>query len=169
LNGAPSTYIKRNKSDLVDWTSAEATDPEKSANGWFLDLNQSGEKVLASTLTLNGVVMINTFAPTSELDPNQCSGNLGQSYSYQLLVAPNLYDKVTKGDNESTITIPGRTPPRTGPVDRLIAPPELGGFPTATGGGDCEDAKAVVLSGTTMRQGPLDSCDMLQNSYWEEE
>jgi len=169
IAGAPTTYTKRTKSDLVDWTSSEAENPEKSINGWFLDLNLPGEKVLSTTLTLNGVVAVNTFAPTSDLDPDQCSGNLGQSYSYQLLVAPGLYDKVTKGDDQSPITIPGKTPPPEDPVGRLIGPPEIGGFPEPDTGGRCEEAKAVILSGTTMRKGPLDSCDMIQNSYWEEE
>lgn len=188
LNGSPETYNTITKSDLADWTSSQSVyvDPETSEkdyhvnapNGWYLDMTSNGEKILAPTLTLDGVVTANSFSPTDDLDAAQCSGNLGRSYTYRLLVVPEKYDSITceDGGDNCKPDIPGQPPVPEDPVDRLkpdptivMPPPD----PCEEGAEcepiECEDFQVNVLSGTTVSSGGMDRCSLFETNYWEEE
>lgn len=91
-----------NDSDLYDATSNEiqtGATPEDRAtalgdlngkNGWFVSLQASdGEKSLARSVTIDGVVYFTTFAPQTEDNDNMCepSGGIGRFYAVRLLDA----------------------------------------------------------------------------------
>jgi type IV pilus assembly protein PilY1 len=188
LDGAPDEYLKVEKSDLVNWSSNDAvfTDAETGAkdyeiyspNGWYFDLTYSGEKILGETLTLDGLVTVNSFAPTGDLDASQCTGNAGQSRTYQLLVIPEYLDryKCEDGGDSCKPSIPGQPPGSaythdgfSGTPKTVIPPPceetDATCIPTAL---DCEDYQSVIISGTSTMGGNLDRCDLFETNYWEE-
>jgi type IV pilus assembly protein PilY1 len=188
IKGVPSEYIKVEKSDLVNWSSNDAVfiDTEtgdkdyevNSPNGWYFDLPYSGEKILGESLTLNGLVTVNSFAPTDDLDAAQCSGNAGQSRTYQLLVIPEFLDKYKceDGGDSCKPSIPGAPPGTGGPDNGLIGPPKVK-IPRPCEETDaeclqaqleCEDYKSVIISGTSTIAGNMDRCDMFDTNYWEE-
>lgn len=189
LNGSPDSYVTIVKSDLADWTSSQSVyvDPEtgekdyqvNAPNGWYLDMTGIGEKILAPTLTLDGIITANSFAPTSDLDAAQCSGNLGRSYTYQLLVIPERYDEIVCDDGSDNCkpNIPGEEPTPGDPVDRLKPDPTIVMPPPKPCDEneeecepiDCEDYKINILSGTTVTSGGLDRCSLFDTNYWEEE
>lgn len=52
-----------------------------NAKGWFMTLEQSGEKVLSKAVIFNGVLLFNTFAPVSN-SLAACSPGSGANYLY---------------------------------------------------------------------------------------
>ncbi|ARN72826.1 VWA domain-containing protein [Oceanicoccus sagamiensis] len=106
-----SGYIKLDHDDLYDATadlitssdaSGKATELEKLAaeSGWYITLgtaigNGSGEKVLSTPLTINGVVLFATYEPTSRLV--DCAPTPGTARAY----AVNLYDATSASKNDT--------------------------------------------------------------------
>ncbi|GAA6144340.1 pilus assembly protein [Thalassolituus maritimus] len=179
----PESYETITKEDLVDWRSADSVyvDPEtgysdyhvKSPFGWYLDLKGSGEKILAPTLTLDGVVTANSFAPTSDLDLAGCTGNLGRSGTYRLFINPEMYARLQcqDGGDSCKPDIPGEDPEVRDEIDRLKPPPTIV-LPPCEGEEcdiECKDYQVDILSGTTLSAGGLDRCSLFETNYWEEE
>lgn len=59
---------------------AKIEDNEKS--GWYLDFDQSGEKVLAESTTFNGMVFFTTYTPPGAANVSECGGDKGSSRLY---------------------------------------------------------------------------------------
>ncbi|MDF3931085.1 pilus assembly protein PilY [Pseudomonas citronellolis] len=59
---------------------------QQTQGGWFITLNNSGEKVLSRALTANGAVFFNTYEPSTST--TTCSAVIGKNRSY----AVKLYD-----------------------------------------------------------------------------
>jgi type IV pilus assembly protein PilY1 len=88
----PTTYSKINETNLYDasdntigqGTSAEQATALSSLwntyNGWFIDLPNSGEKVLAESLTVNNQILFTTFEPVS--GATACSVGVGKGRFY---------------------------------------------------------------------------------------
>jgi type IV pilus assembly protein PilY1 len=183
---APEKYEALEKADLADWRSADSvvTDAQTGKKdyhtnapfGWYLDLKGTGEKILAPTLTLNGIVTANSFAPTNDLDLAGCTGNLGRSFTYRLYVTPEHFDNLECEDGSDSCkpSTPGGDPDPEDPVDRLKPDPTIVMPPPDPCEGedcqiDCEDYRVEVLSGTTLTSGGLDRCSLFEANYWEEQ
>ena len=76
----PSEYTAVGMSDLESWASGNAS----SVNGWYVPLQQNYEKVLADSVTSDGLVMFTTYAPQNLDDPDACEGDLGKARLYIL-------------------------------------------------------------------------------------
>ncbi|TPD53892.1 MAG: hypothetical protein C9355_11205 [Thalassolituus maritimus] len=175
---APETYTTLLSSDLAEWGTDEAVSPTGSSNGWVVSLTNSGEKVLSPSLTLSEITTFNTFAPTSDLDAAQCSGNLGFSRTFTLAITAAA--KAKCGDE---CDAQDETPEGRGEVPRLKPDPTItgGGWNGNTGENgekdcinnpadcDCEDYTYDILSGTTLSSSFTNSCDTFKFNYWKEE
>ncbi|MEQ9463360.1 MAG: PilC/PilY family type IV pilus protein [Haliea sp.] len=87
-------FLPLDNSDLFDITAntlntgteaqqATALAALRAANGWRIDLQNSGEKSLAKSLTLNGKTYFTTFTPSSLLDDiNVCEPQSGNGRLY---------------------------------------------------------------------------------------
>jgi len=174
----PEAYTKIGLSDLVDWTSTEATNTDKNGYGWYFDPLISGEKIMSPSITLNGVVTFNTFSKNTS-DEVSCTGNLGYSRTYQLAVSEDIRNRVECADGSDSCKpdIPGSTPESDDEVNRLKPDPTIvmpEPEPDCPAGQvcvdpNCEDYAISILSGTTMTQGNMDRCDLFEVNYWEEE
>lgn len=75
--------------DLIDITSNPGVTPvPTAARGWTLDLrlngDMSGEKVLAESITVNGVILFPSYQPTAPSQLNPCLPASGQNRVYAL-------------------------------------------------------------------------------------
>lgn len=86
----PATYTALDEDDLLDVTS-NLTPDLSSSSGWRLDLD-TGEKVMAPSLTVDGTVLFTTYKPDSS-GTNSCAPSQGVGRLYAI----NAYDaKPTK-------------------------------------------------------------------------
>lgn len=92
---AETTLTEGNLYDATQNLVQSGSDTEKTAantalqqtlGGWFITLNNSGEKVLSRALTANGAVFFNTYEPSTST--TTCSAVIGKNRSY----AVKLYD-----------------------------------------------------------------------------
>ncbi|MDP2561850.1 PilC/PilY family type IV pilus protein [Psychrobium sp. 1_MG-2023] len=97
LDNSAKTYTKITLSDLYDATSnllGSGSDAQKNialnslkaSEGWQIKLTNSGEKVLASSITFNGAIWFTTYQP--RLGANVCQNLRGISRLYRV----NVYD-----------------------------------------------------------------------------
>jgi len=124
----PETYTLLSEADLYDITSnliSQGTTDEKTsakialydnAQGWYLNLGGSGEKVLAEAMTYDNQVFFSTYTPQAS-PSNSCSSlpGLGKLYAVSLFDA----SPVRNLDNGATMT----------KEDRLIKDLDKGGIP----------------------------------------
>lgn len=104
-------YTALTESDLMDTTDnliQQGTDEQKAAaenalaqaDGWYIRLTRSGEKVLSASTTLRGDVYFTTFEPSASLDP--CVPSAGQSRLYHVSLRDGRavvnYDKIGADD-----------------------------------------------------------------------
>ncbi len=80
----PASYTALTESNLVDVTS-NLTPDLSTASGWRMDL-ESGEKVLANSLTVDGKVYFTTYKPDSNL-VNSCAPSQGVGRLYAVNAA----------------------------------------------------------------------------------
>jgi len=81
----PTSYTALDESNLLDVTN-DLSPNLSTSSGWRLDL-ESGEKVLASSLTVDGTVFFTTYKPDSSL-VNSCAPSQGVGRLYAI----NAYD-----------------------------------------------------------------------------
>lgn len=74
----PMSYTKLTGLDLVDRTTTSDNTP--IPNGWFIGLPNTGEKVLASSVTAANTIFFNTYSPDSAA--NSCQAVVGQGRTY---------------------------------------------------------------------------------------
>lgn len=115
--------------DLGQATGATLTAAKasfSSAQGWYIKLQKTdgtyeGEKVLASSLTLDGVITFTTFTPVASAQATACAPSQGtaKAYSVNLADATPAYDLVpdgnsyTRDDRARTLTRGGIPPEPT--------------------------------------------------------
>lgn len=76
----PTTYTALTEADLLDVTS-DLNPDMSSASGWYIDLD-GGEKVMARSKTVDGLVLFTTFKPnTGNADSCAPSQGLGRLYA----------------------------------------------------------------------------------------
>ncbi len=68
--------------DIVDFTVTANMDALKAAEGWYIDLEGSGEKGLAAPVVLDGKIFFTTYVPEKVIDPTKCSIQEGTGKLY---------------------------------------------------------------------------------------
>lgn len=118
----PGSYTPLDENDLLDVTN-NLSPNLSSSSGWRLDL-ETGEKVLANSLTVDGTVLFTTYKPDSNLinscAPSQGVGRLYAINAYDATPVKNLDGVGTLGN--LTVTDRYKTLVRGGiqPEPRLI-------------------------------------------------
>lgn len=155
----PAGYGKPPAAGGTDWspiTDADLTDvtdelsPTVSTHGWYVNLEQPGEKVLGDTITVNNQVVFTTYVPEGELE--DCATALGSGRVYAMRVfdgSPTIDadgDGLEKEDRHETLA--------------------HGGIPP-------EPAALITEDGPTILVGPeqpldLDFDNLTQRSYWRD-
>lgn len=105
----PSTaFLEGNLADLtsncVATSSCNATTTGNLVNGWFFNLLGSGEKNLAESVTLGGVVFFTTFQPGGSVSGCSLSEGTGKVFAVNLADATAVYNYDTTNDT-SGITL----------------------------------------------------------------
>jgi type IV pilus assembly protein PilY1 len=92
IYSAPASYTKINETNLYDATDntiGEGSTADQAIaltslwdtyKGWYMDLENSGEKVLAESLTVNNQILFTTFEPVS--GGSACSAGTGKGRLY---------------------------------------------------------------------------------------
>ena len=170
IYSAPSSYSKKTESDLYDVTLnllVEGTDAEQKAaevalsssdaskkDGWYLRLTNSGEKVLAESLTLNNQILFTTYEPAPAV-ASSCEASVGQSRLYVM----NLKNATPNADRDND-----------GDVDKDDRVIELkhGNIPSQPVVVDTADSPPVVMVGTEPIDG-VDTGQQVVKTYWLED
>jgi len=156
---APDTYTKLTESNLVDVTNnidatniaTAITDGKK---GWYITLENDGEKVLSNSVTVNNQVIFSTYTPEPAAAACTASEGSGRTYvvsvyngrptvNFDLLVNSDP-NNLTKDDRVVTLQRGGIPPEAT----VLFAP------------------DPVVLIGPEMPLSDLPFGDIAQRTYW---
>ncbi|BAN46667.1 PilC/PilY family type IV pilus protein [Metapseudomonas resinovorans] len=130
----------------------------RTSGGWFIRLENPGEKVLSDSATFAGLLVFTTYEPTASI--NSCRAAQGISRAYTV----NLFDATPAADNvdgtpekadRSTLLKTSGIPPK--PVFLL---PDNGG---GSGGGGDENGPWVLCIGTVCKtiKGPYQ-----ESTYW---
>ncbi len=131
--GAESQFRTLTQADLADVTDnlIQGSDTDKSvaienlqdSKGWYLNLQEAGEKGLASPLVFYGKVFFTTFIPPAQtVNEDTCSINEGKSrlYVLDLLTGGAALNLDKKGD-DSDLTTSDRFLQLSGLVSDLVA------------------------------------------------
>lgn len=124
VQGAPRdldgrvAYSPITDADLFDATSEELTTSTlgEATNGWFINLTDTGEKVLSASTTVNGQLLFSSYVPDSK-DQNLCSVSVGGGRLYALdiftagAVLDGNGDGITIEDRFQPLKVPGIPPP----------------------------------------------------------
>ena len=160
-------YTEANLYDATSNTLGQATGAAldaarnalNTAHGWYIRLVRSdgtyeGEKVLATSVTLQGKVFFSTFTPVATAQSNSCapSQGTGKTYLVNLLDATPAYDLVPDGTYD--------TSDRFSVLVRTGIPPE----PTVI---FAPDGTTNLFDGT--ERVPIDLKLKLAKSYWLQE
>lgn len=141
---------------LDDVTKQEELAKLNTAKGWFIKLENEGEKVLGESTTYAGVLLFTTHQPTSSIQTNDpCKPSAGTG----LLYAINLQD--------GTAVVPtgnSNEPQKKNRHFRL----KNGGIP-GTPGVIQKNGKPVVAIGTEVNRDVLAGRDTLYKTFWREE
>lgn len=166
---APQSYTKLTESNLYDATDnliAEGDESEKedaiaklsngsdrTAEGWYIRLLNSGEKVLAGSLTANNQIMFTTYEPKAP-DEVTCEPKNGTARAYlvKILTAEPVSDISGDGNLNKT--------------DRIVQL-EQGTIPATPKLIDPETGAPVVLIGAEVLE-EADIGKQLFRTYWRE-
>ena len=121
----------------------------QASSGWYISLENSGEKSLSSSVTFDGNVVFTTFGP--DVSANQCVPAPGQGYLYavSLLNAASVYnltgdiELLEKTDRSATMgqMVLGTPSPHIGEDGRIRMIFPAGG----TGGADADEVDGSVF------------------------
>ena len=126
-NVSYSTLTESDLYDITDNKIGEGTDAEKltaeenlsNASGWMLSFENSGEKMLSSSIVVDGVATFTTYEPAASL--SACAPSTGRSRLYSVLLRDGRpvrnYDGIDgiedlkKSDRSKDEPVPGIPPP----------------------------------------------------------
>jgi len=121
-----ATFTESDLFDITDNKIGEGTDAEKltaegnlsNASGWMLSFENSGEKMLSSSIVVDGVATFTTYEPAAAL--SACAPSTGLSRLYSVLLRDGRpvrnYDgigtdtELTKDDRSKDVPVPGIPP-----------------------------------------------------------
>lgn len=104
-------YVPLTEGDLIDVT--DTLTPTPNQYGWMLQMEDEGEKILGSALTVNNQIIFTSYLPTDAGDP--CTPAIGKGFTYVVNVlngAPTVDlqdDDDSSGSADDSIVFQGRT------------------------------------------------------------
>ena len=173
--GPPTSYTRLTASDLYDATAntlatatGSALESERvllnEARGWYFDLPDAGEKVLASPLIARGKIVFTTYVPGSS--GAWCRPAAGTAYEYIVGLEdavrteprPLLSESIPDTPTISVLAADPNEPPYDGNDP---------GDPNDPDGGDvCPNGNRIVIK-LNAEDGPIDDwCNDASKTYW---
>jgi type IV pilus assembly protein PilY1 len=160
---APGSYTTLGEGNLVDVTnnldataiaSAFTNDGKK---GWYITMENTGEKVLASSVTVNNQVIFSTYSPETSSTSCAAAQGTGRTYAVSVLNGRPVvnFDLLVNAD-----------PNNLTKEDRVITLQRSGIPPEAT---VLFAPDPVVLIGPEMPLNDLPFGDIAQRTYWYQE
>ena len=139
--------------DLTDVTN-DLT-PVVGRQGWFMDLETKGEKVLGDSITVNNQVVFTSYLPKTDLGNCESDIGTGRVYAVSVFDGSPAIEKVDEDGNPLEETKDDR-------FEELVH----GGIPP-------EPAALITENGPTILVGPeqpldLDFNNLTQRSYWRD-
>ena len=159
----PEAYETISLSDLTAWGSE---DP--APNGWYFAFSNSGEKVLASSITAANTIFFTTFTPSDPDIRVYCGGDTGQGRLYELQLK-NPSQAVAEPEE-----MPGFPTSPVLPFVPLEPSDEEENSPTdpddeTADDASCEDTVSQTLVGTFATTNSLTRCNLIQQNFWRED
>lgn len=155
-----SSYRAITDSDLVDVTTSGGQLLSNIPYGWYIQMEDSGEKVLGRSLTINNQVIFTAYTPGSA--PNACEPASGGSTAYVVKIAngdPVLVNGRAQSDQNVTTEFDKENRKKTLKLSG-IAP-----SPTAVFAQNGGDLLATVLIGTEELPG-IEFSQLTHRTYW---
>lgn len=161
LFDATSNVIGEGSTDEV----LEAEKALADSTGWFIKMEQNGEKVLGSSVTFDSKILFASYVPGGT--PGGCAPEIGHGIFW----AVNLWDATPAapldGSDEDSLVKADRTKPIPG--GGIPAPVQTLFIEAGSGDPDIDDVELQILaiSGANSMM-TLDSRDLVQRVYWSE-
>ncbi|MGQ7844113.1 PilC/PilY family type IV pilus protein [Granulosicoccus sp. 3-233] len=147
--------VSHTSSGLVDVTDKIDASLPLDAKGWFMDLEEDGEKTLSSSVTADHKVLFTTYLPEAQSSTCSAAEGSGKVYAVSVFNGAPVLD-LDKENNKNDLTKEDRA--RT--LDHAgIPPPTSLLFP--------EVGNATVVVGTETLQ-ELDLNDLRRRTFWQE-
>ena len=107
--------------DATGQTQQDAIDELTGSDGWLLDLEGTGEKMLAAPITLAGKLFFTTYLPETSPDPCTAQEGTGNLYAVSVLDGTAVIDfnddgTSTLDKSDRTLTLGGGIPSQAVPV-----------------------------------------------------
>lgn len=185
VSSVPTSYTNYTESELADVTKFSSATKEQQNAGSYYKLTNSGEKVLASSVTVANNILFTTYRPVSASAVASCDADTGSTRLYQL--SPTYDDSaraIEITDLEQGGIPPNPVvlfPPREDPVPDDQHPGGDGtggsggdgsggsggdGGDGSGGSGDCEKLKAMTAIGAETVENSFTRCNQLSKTYW---
>ena len=156
--------------DLADSGNLDIAANADLANGFYLELQTTGEKALTDAIIADNTVYFGTYSPvvsTASSGLESCSAATGATNLYSV-----DFSAYNPGDNSPVVVIEQTELKQTGiPAEpKIVFPPSKSGSdpdpdPDGDGGGECEAALAILIGSESVA---LDSCTTVSRNYWRE-
>ena len=146
LYDATSNLVQEGSaSQQADAASAFA----KNQGGWYIRMENDGEKVLSEATTIAGKVFFNTYEPSSSSANNSCKAvqGTGRSYAVNLFDATPIEQRVSgtpDRSDRSKVLLTAGIPPKS-----IVLFPEDRPKPPICTGTECEDLDIDITVGPT--------------------
>lgn len=172
-DAVPAGYTSLSNGNLFDATSSLVTSSTDIAslaasNGWYITLGAgNGEKVLASSVTINGEIFFTTYTPPTSVARTDCSPppGTGRLYRVSILNAAPI-QRIPEGTDPGDIPTP-TTDDRTSVLER----PGIPSAPTImykrTGSGSSSSIEMVECVGVDCNNVP--NPFQMMETYWKDD
>ncbi len=167
--------------DIGEKSGVDAHSALKNRHGWYIRLDQPGEKVLASPLIFDGRLFFNTYQPqpaagTAVVDPCKPGKNYGRAYVVHLADATPALDVTEDGQYtraDRYIDLVEQTiPPEPKVVFTRAEGSQSSTTGGASGGGDAgipQDNCTNYTDFWSGRKKIAGGCTTIHRTYWNEE
>lgn len=152
------TTITNTTAGMIDVTNSTGSDPT-NAIGWYFDLPETGEKVLSSSVTLDGQVVFTSYIPAATID--ECAAAVGSGRVYVVDVL-NGDPVIALGESGSSAD------PDSLNVSHRSKVLNHAGIPPAPTVIFPEGGKATVLVGTETPDPNFDVGEPKRRTFWRE-
>ncbi len=164
----PEGYSSVSFGDLEEWGTSDA---QTAAHGWYIPLTDAYEKVLATSVTVKGLVSFTTYTPNDASSITAQCGTLGTSRLYMADVRDPMGTNLASRMGVPPAQIDdGRYVIET--VKTGIPPSPVVLMPEAAQDPDNPDelicGEGLTLVGPEAFRNGLNRCDMIERIFWKE-
>ncbi|MFK7860904.1 MAG: VWA domain-containing protein [Granulosicoccus sp.] len=154
--GNSLAYTPIKESDLLNVTSTAT--PDTNQYGWYLELENKGEKVLGTSITFNNKIIFTSYIPGANL--SSCEPQIGSGRVYVLDVASGapVVNLDSDSDSDPVLSIRDRSKELT----RSGIPPEAMIFITA----DAPDSPKILIGAEQL---DADISNATRRTFWSDE